>query len=333
MSDESKYKSLPVPYHPTFDVLDSSKIQQFQDCPRGFFYRYILGWTSEEESVHLAFGRAWHDAMEHIYQNGSTPQVAAEAYEKFVATYRKSFPNEMTDGERAPKNPATAFNALGKYIGAFRGTEMEVLFTEVAAAVPIREDRVIHAKCDAIVRVDGSIWSHEHKTSGRNSASWRDQWNIKLQIDTYSHLLFSAFPGEHIEGVMINGAIFTKSKGAEFLRIPVRKRPEDMMSYLWEVNHWVDQIEWNMSELARTTPDDPVMPCFPKNGESCSKFGCKYPGLCGSWSNPLKNMHRMPPGYVVEYWDPRKREEEAKYFARPDGTRVIIEERKTEENK
>ncbi len=319
---------LPVPHHSTLDVLDASKIQSFQDCPRGFFYAHVLGWKPEDHSVHLVFGSAWHDAMEHLYQNGLSSKNAADAYQKFLARYREAFPNDMTDETRAPKDPGTALKALAKYVTAYRGDEYEVLFTEVAATVPIRENRVLHAKCDAILREDGGLWSHEHKTSGRNSGPWRDQWNIKLQIDVYSHLLFSAFPGEHVEGVKINGAIFTKSKGAEFLRIPVRKRPQDMQAFLWEVNHWVDQIEWNMEQLAQTKDSDPVMTCFPKNGESCSKFGCKYPGLCTSWTNPLQQLHRMPPGYVVDHWDPRKREKEARYIAEQEGDKLVIKQRK-----
>jgi hypothetical protein len=308
------------------EILDSSKVQSFMDCPRGFFFRYVLGWTQEEDNLHLVFGSAWHDAMEHLYNKGLSAKSAAEAYSLFLDVYREAFPNEMTDDARRPKDPGTALAGLAAYVTKYaqEDSSIEVLFTEVAATVPIRSDRVIHAKCDAIIRKDGSIWSHEHKTSGRNSEPWRDQWHLKIQVGSYSHLLFSAFPSEHVEGVMINATVLTKSRGAEFLRIPVRKRPVDMQQYLWEVNHWVDQIEMNFKHLSACRDSDDVMTCFPKNSESCSKFGCRYPGLCTTWTNPLQNQHRIPPGLVVDFWDPRRTAEEAKNIATMEEGKLVI---------
>ncbi len=324
--------SLPVPYHETMDIIDSSKVQAFMDCPRGFFFRYVLGWEKEDANIHLVFGSAWHDAMEHLYNNGLSSKEVAVAYQKFLETYREGFPNELTDGDRAPKDPSTALQALAKYATTYRDEDIEVLYTEVASVVPIRADRVIHTKTDVVLRQGGSIWSHEHKTTGRNSAPWREKWNLIIQIGSYSHLLFSAFPNEHVEGVKINGAVFTKSRGAEFLRIPVRKTATDMQEYLWEVNHWIDQMIWNFEHLSACSDKDDVMTCFPKNSQSCSKFGCRYPGLCSVWQNPLQNLDRMPPGYEVSFWDPRRVQEEARNIAVPDEEgNLIIKPKQTEE--
>lgn len=326
----------PLEYHPTMDVNDSSKIQSFQDCPRGFFFRYVLGWQQEKSNVHLVFGSAWHEALEYIYNNGIHPDSAAGAYDKFITVYREGFPIEEGDDSRRPKDPATAIKALANYCQEYQHYDsgIEVLFTEVAGTVPIREDRVIHGKVDAIVRDTDGIWSHEHKTTGRNSAPWRDKWNLIIQVGTYSHLLFSLFPDEQVQGVKINGTVFTKSRGADFLRIPVRKTAEDMQQYLWEVNHWFDQLEWNWLELSECSPNDDVMTAFPKNAQSCSKFGCRYPGLCSSWNNPLKRCHQPPPGYEVEFWDPRREnEKDANFVAEPDESgNVKLKEKEKEKD-
>ena len=34
---------LPIPYHPSMEILDSTKIKTYQQCPRLFFYEYALG--------------------------------------------------------------------------------------------------------------------------------------------------------------------------------------------------------------------------------------------------------------------------------------------------
>lgn len=329
----------PISYHPTMDVNDSSKIQAFQDCPRGFFFRYVLGWQREASNVHLVFGSAWHEAMEQLYQEGLTQENAVKAVDKFMQVYREGFPIEEEDDARAPKDPATAIKGISSFVQEYSRYDAgnETLFTEVAAAVPIREDgRLIHGKVDAIVREDDGIWSHEHKTTGRNSSSWRNKWGLIIQVGTYSHVLHSIFIDEPVQGVKINGAVFTKSRGAEFLRIPVRKTAEDMQQYLWEVNHWIDILEWNWKELERCSASDDVMTAFPKNAQSCSKFGCRYDGLCSSWNNPLKRCHVPPPGFEVEFWDPRRENEKDANFTTEiedpkTGKLKVKEHHKTEE--
>ena len=88
----------PVPKHDSWNVLDSTKIQSFMDCPRGFFFSYILGWRKEEPSIHLIFGSAWHDAMEHLANNGYGKASVEEAYEKFCATYGEYYPCNTGQG-------------------------------------------------------------------------------------------------------------------------------------------------------------------------------------------------------------------------------------------
>lgn len=325
----------PVKYHPTHDVNDSSKIQAFQDCPRGFFFRYVMGLKKDEPNVHLTFGSAWHEAMEHIMWNGLGKDSLMDAYTKFEEIYMEDFPDAMAHDRK--KNPENALRALATYAKTYRGYDtFDVLFTEIAGTVPVRQDRVIHTKVDTIIEDNDGIWSLEHKTTGRNSKSFRTKWNIKIQVGTYTHLVHALasahFPNKTIQGVKINGAVI-RTNDEEFLRIPVRKSSNNLQQFLWEVNHWIDQIEWNFKQLAECSREDDVMTCFPKNAESCSKFGCKYPGMCEAWDNPLKHLNQPPPGYTVEFWDPRKRnEEEASYVAKPDETGKLTLKKKTQKH-
>jgi len=55
-----------------------------------------------------------------------------------------------------------------------------------------------------------TINSMEHKTTGRNSMSWREKWQIMLQVESYTHLLYSMFPIEEVGKVIIKD-VFTKA--------------------------------------------------------------------------------------------------------------------------
>ena len=63
-------KVTKVPYHITHDVHDASKLQCFMDCPRQYFYRYVLGWSRQGSNIHLIFGEGWHRAMETLLREG-----------------------------------------------------------------------------------------------------------------------------------------------------------------------------------------------------------------------------------------------------------------------
>jgi len=309
--------------HRTFDILDSSKIQSFQGCPRAFFYRYVLGFEQDKPNEHLVFGSAWHEGLEFIILNRDMDEdlLVMSAFDAFMSVYEEAYPLRETDEARAPKTPQNALKGYTEYVRMWDDRkDFTPLYTEILAVVPVSENRHVYGRMDAVMRKNntGEIWSHEHKTTKYNSKPWREKWNYIIQPIVYSHVLYCTFPGEDIGGVVINGAIFTKSRGVDFLRIPVAKRPVDMQEGLFEVNHWIDQIDWNFKELERSSVEDEVMTCFPRNGASCSHFGCQFPGICPAWKNPLQHCHQPPPGYEQRYWNPAEGKEEVRTVIEPD---------------
>jgi len=298
--------------HPTHEILDSSKVQDFLSCPRHFFYRYVLGWTPESTSIHLIFGEAWHRAMETILKMGYTDEGVDKAYFNFLTYYRKYF-SEIEDNNNFPKSPASVIPALVEYIDTWRKEDQgnTVLYTEIAGTVPINDNRAICFRMDSIIQNEKrGVFSLEHKTGSAVTKGWYDQWQNKIQSGTYMHVMASLY--EKTWGVMINGSIFRK-KGNAFIRHPLRINSDIMSLWLWEVNHIVDMIRWNMDELDKVDPEQQVMTAFPRNGEYCTKWGrtCPFHDFCGAWSNPLKhyNSEEPPLGLKTEWWDPSDRSE------------------------
>jgi len=309
----------PIPYNKSWEVLDATKLQTYLDCPRKFFFEYLLGWRPEGTNVHLVFGKAWHEAMEYLLLNGYDAKSVLSAYELFEQEYRKEFAPEddISNGNKTPDN---AFRALGNYAKHYGKTDkFDVLFTEVAGVVPISMDgsKKLHFRIDAIVRdpMHGNqVMVLEHKTGSQNSRQWHDQWALKTQVGTYSHALFYMFEPHDVYGVMINGAIIRKND-EEFVRVPVLKTPDNMNVWLWNTRHHVNMIEWNMQELSECSDNDQVLMAFPMNTESCTKyFGCPFHDFCTSWSNPLRRCEAPPIGFKQEYWDPTEQDSSAKHL-------------------
>lgn len=316
--DETLFGKTTIPVHPTWGIIDSTKIQAIQDCPRKFFYRYILGWQPENPSIHLEFGKAWHEAMEIILTEGTAPEAITKAYNQFLETYTLGMQrDQMVLEELHPsKTPSNALRALAEYSACWRDNPAQTMHVEVAGTVPISNTRVLHTKTDAIRRFSpahqnaGKIYSLEHKTTTRQSRPWEEKWHVLFQVGTYNHFLNCLFSPTEVYGVIINGAIFRKG-GNEFPRIPITFSPNMWEAWISEANHYWDYLEWNMRQLYETSPSDRVMVAFPRNSFSCTKFGCDYPHLCSVRANPLQICHQVPLGFRQEYWDPRRNEERA----------------------
>ena len=303
----------PLPVHPTWNIVDPSKMQTFMSCRRKFFYEYVVGWRSDAPNNHLHFGTAVHKALEHLYKKGFDTNSVIEACDIGINTYRQLFPSD-SDVLYGAKTPDNLIKAVAKYSKHFERDleDHEVLYLETSGAVPISEDRVMYVRMDGILqnRRSGMIDGIEHKTGSREWL-WEDQWPKKMQINTYHHVLYCLYYDqlENVRGMRVNGLIFLKRKKdpVVILEVPVRKTPDHMAAWLSEANFWYSEIEQDFNKLSKCTDSDSVLDAFHCNGERCLDWGrvCEYQQFCLAWANPLRRIGTLPNGFKKEYWDPR----------------------------
>lgn len=303
--------------HESFSVLDATKLKTFQRCPRKAFFAYQLGWVSERPSIHLVHGEAWHRALEFLLVMGLEPANIEGAFAMYLDYYRQFYTN-FDDLSNSPKNPATTLDALEGYVKFARDKgdhEHQVLFTEIAGSVPVSENQSIHFRLDTLVREHGKIRYWEHKTGSRLSEAWTTQWIQNVQTMAYLHVLYCAFDESEIEGGLVNGTFFYKSKPAEFKRVPIKKSKLMLGEWLWNVNRTIDEYKNELRLLEEECkPEDPIMKAFPKRTEACTDYGiCPFFDYCMDCPNPMR-YEKPVAGFKVEYWDPRNREKESKAF-------------------
>uniref|UniRef100_A0A6M3JB44 Putative PD-(D/E)XK nuclease superfamily protein n=1 Tax=viral metagenome TaxID=1070528 RepID=A0A6M3JB44_9ZZZZ len=309
--------------HPSWQIIDSTKIKAYMDCPRAYFYEYILGWRGEQPNIHLEFGKAWHFAMEHLLLHGTSPESIADAW-MLLSDYYRQFWGPEWDESNHPKTPGNALLGLQRYAEEYPHDKQIVLYTEIAGRVAVDARRVLHFRMDSLLQMeDGLIRSREHKTGTALSRTWVDQWSLSVQTGTYTHVQHCLYPPEQVWGVEINGTFFSK-KDFKFQRVPVRRTLPMMRDWHWTVLQYMDFIEWDIKRMQEECKEsDPVMMCFTKNTENCTKyFGCKYHDFCMAWPNPLQRVDEIPQGMKIEYWDPSDEESKAKKVF--DFTKPII---------
>ena len=305
---------LPIPDQPSHHQLDGSKLNRFMECPRAFFYEYLLGWRNEKPNNHLVFGTAWHDAMEYLLLHGVSQHSVLEAFKKFEHSYRSTFQNPELDEMFFPKTPDRAFSALAEYALKYENDllKYEVLFTEISFTVAMDETRSLIGRMDSIVRhrKSGKIRSLEHKTAS-NFWNWEKQWPLAMQTGVYTHALYCLYNLDEVEGIIFNGVAFLKAKGTrggklfDFLRVPAYRSKSQMQTWYQNTLYWMDAVENEYRILAEATESDDVLQAFPQNTTNCSKwFGCAYKDFCNAWANPLKHCSQPPLGMIEEHWCP-----------------------------
>lgn len=302
-----------IPYHHTWDILDSTKSDSYMSCPRSYFFEYVLGWRNTEPNIHLIHGEAHHRAQEIILQSrydSYAIDVAMDAYEEY---YREFFSPEVDD-IYYPKVPGVEREVLKKYIELYAKDmdKYEVIATETGGSVAITESDVLWFRMDSIMKSleHGLFLSMEHKTGSRNSNAWRDKWQTKFQVGTYSHALYCLYPIDEVYGVMINGIFYYKKSVSDrnFVRVPCPRTSASMNLWLNTAQRVLEQIQYDFQILAECSPDDPYLKAFPPYPISCDSWsGCKYLALCSAWPNPLTHVDFIPVGLKVDFWDPKNK--------------------------
>jgi len=305
-------ESYPVPKHPAWNIIDSSKLSD-TECWRMFFYKHILGWQLDQPNVHLVFGEAWHAAREHMLLHGYDDLQGA--YKAFCSVWYREFDDSMEQMYPA-KSPLAAAQAIAQFAGHYQRDliDNKVLYTEISGSVPIDpRGRLIFFRMDSVIQnlEKGYVFSWDHKTKGGPfNQQWEDDFFLSWQNGTYTHCLYCLYPIEQVKGVEFCGTSFkhlkkTNTTVIDFRRVPAFRNPRQMNIWLWNTIDLYDRYEYEMHRLSQCSDSDPVMQAFPINPGRCSKyFGCEFKAYCQTWANPLRHCEEPPLGFKIRFWDP-----------------------------
>uniref|UniRef100_A0A6H1ZSX1 PD-(D/E)XK nuclease superfamily protein n=1 Tax=viral metagenome TaxID=1070528 RepID=A0A6H1ZSX1_9ZZZZ len=319
-----------IPEHPSWQIIDSSKLDDYLTCPRCFFFCHVLGWRLDVPAHDLYFGECWHMAREYQLIHGYSDIEGA--YNTFLNQYRKKFP-EQTDINFRPKTPEAVKQALTNFAVTYfndlednellRNPETNEPFTEISGTVPIDNKRVLYFRMDSLLRrkEDGMIFSWDHKSTTKYIFydNWNRQFFLSVQNGTYTHCMYCLFPVEQVLGVEFCGCGFEYlSRGSAarpagyystLKRVPAFKPPEQMNVWLWNTINTVNNVERDFDRLSDCSENDSIMQSFPQNPGGCGKYrGCEFHDTCMLVANPLRIADEPPFGFREEFWDPREKD-------------------------
>jgi len=177
-------------------------------CPLAWHYQRHIGLRKRGigsiNDHHLAFGKAWHKAMEVLYLSPDySLRLASEA---FIAAY----PAQLDPSDHA-KTEATGLEALAAYIARYRDEDssMHVLCVETLEQDADDSDMVIDLVYEDL-RYPGSVIIVDHKTvGGRNkylSADYWEPWADASVVSRYIAQTRQKFG--RCDGLVINAVSF-----------------------------------------------------------------------------------------------------------------------------
>lgn len=332
---------------PQWAIYDSTKIQDYMLCPRKYLFNHILGWSREhpnidtpsargglfkkptvlikdKKSVDLVFGSAWHKSMEVLLSlRGDDPGYPSTGFGEAISAFYKEWYEYFAPGDEEHfkakrKTPKRAEEMLRLYTERYCNDNFRVLDTEMGGVIEIDGVRIAFV-IDAICEdpQTGDVFVLEHKTASASlEGIYFDQWRQKMQIGVYSAVLRAMYPEKYAEGqaaLYVNAAnVRAGNKESMFRRHMFIKSPEQFDDWAATIAHYIGSIETDTNMLfedSNLIQNESVLFHFPKNTESCTKYGkCTYIDYCEARPNPLLSIE-PPPGFSHRLWDPIKERE------------------------
>ena len=303
---------------PASKCFDNSRLSAYKRCPRSYFLRHVLHWSTGGSSDALVFGSSWHAGLDVLWKLGKQfkpVDLAALAYDGFMETWvENGYPAKLSMEQQADLGARTPGIAKEMYYNyavarARQLAEADVLAIEQPFAVPIpfMFDTWYIGKLDKVIQWNVNKVILEHKSTTAYSIAhtflpdWSDSWFSSAQVKGYEFGGGLYFDG--LDGVWVDGALVHKKVHDGFKFIPVKHSTPLLLEWLEDTKNWILRVNKDTAEYLDKGKLDKG--CFPKNEESCfGKFGrCQFLDICRHVVDPTQ-LDGPPPGYSEDKWEP-----------------------------
>lgn len=286
--------------------IDNTALATYMSCPRKYLYSMV--WNRRREGAPtpaLAYGSAWHVAMETHYRSDRCSQdelfdkvqlAVAEAWQDHQSPndYR-TFNRLMVEYKKYVKAYGLPWNEEAKVLGW-----VENPFVEIATDLSIPGARHSYAgKMDKIIELSGQVLVEDYKTSSREDKNFFSQFELSNQMMGYA-VLGQLLIGRQISGVRINAHVIRKNDSV-FNRRVVSFSKERLDHWMLNYDAWLARIETDMGLAMRP---ETARFAFPHNFDACAgKYGmCQYASVCSM--PPHLRQRVLEEDFQVAPWNP-----------------------------
>lgn len=276
-------------------VLDNSAVSTYAECPRKFYYQYVLHYQ-KPISAALHFGRVWHKMLDTWYTSGGNIIKSVNA--GAVEWGSIDFPS---DHRTLPR----ALESFGKYVKQFEskaehdstlGFKEGAPMVEIAIELQWPEIPLPYVgKIDRVVITTGDeVYINDHKTTSRMEQAFFRSFEMASQMLGYTRL-GTMMLGRPVSGVMVNAYNVTPTGKSDRFERQYVSLPEE------RVNHWAEvTLPAQMHAIIRAHENDD----WQQNHASCSgKYGlCHYFDVCAMPKKRRDSFLEL--NFEIRAWNP-----------------------------
>ena len=252
--------------------LSPNSISTYEACPRKFLIKKYF--PTKSENVHLAFGKALHDAAE-LLANGENPFQVVDTF----ATKDYNFGN---------KTPEALNSCITKLLSS--SANYEILHSEIAFEIKFPAYS-LSGRIDQIVKTDFGIFFKDFKTTKSEKKYYFDQFKPNHQIYIY------ALACNQME-IPVCGAWIEKYKilkrevKVDHKSILVTK--QELINYLAVLNNVINSIFYRLVQ-----PCDKILSFEPRYSSCVPEYGyrCGFYEICRAF-DAMQAKHRTLDNFI-----------------------------------
>ena len=287
------------------EVMDSSALKDFVDCPSLFYLRHILGLKLKsrdpQDDAKFDYGTVWHRVMEAWCNTGDLTEAL-----KQLDPWPRSI---MAETDRHGRSKQRMAQQFFEYAERFKEQDdLDYIDLRAEQYFDVYDEELDLRWCGIIDRVrqrrrNKKIVIWDYKTTSAMGANFFEMHEFGFQLPGYvwASQFFLTDPAEEV----MMDVLYTLKGSHQFFRRTFRYDRA-------KLGEWKNNIKLTLDELNRLLDNHLHNPeAWRKNWNQCTRYG-----LC-----QFSRVHFMPPirdsrllilqnDYVEERWEPSKRGEE-----------------------
>jgi len=284
------------------EVIDSSMLKDFIDCPAYFYLRHILGlrkkFPAGQGEAKFDWGTCWHEVMRAWTKNYDLTEglIALDEY----------YPEYIVPGNDKHKRSKTrmieAFFGYTEKFGKSDQADFEILRHE--QFFDVYDEEVDLRWCGRIDdirrrRRNSKIIVWDYKTSSSMGPTYFDMHELGFQFPGYVWSADHMFAGEEVLEIKIDVMYMITASHDYFRRTYRYPKPR--------TDEWVRNVKWWLERLWKLIDDhldDPSQ--WGLNWNQCTNYGkCDFFPVHSVTPQGRSRLAILQDEYVIDRWDPR----------------------------
>ena len=272
----------------------------YQDCPKKWFFKYIMGLLPYHTGPALIYGAAIHEAMEEYYNNMNEPNIR----EKMVICAQNHLDSRQDEFKKPSDYQERILKAesmLNKWYDTWAEKdklEWDVLEVEKQHEIKFgpNDELLMTIRVDCLKRnkITREVAVFDAKTTSWSVCKAVQGCEQKDQMTAYIWGINKVYPELKCH-VAIPDIIYQRGS------VVKAERPVEIYRDQFDLNAFELEMYGLINEISQKVEDLKNYPrplLFPRHGAHCENYGCEYKDICRA----NIRMGDLPVGFTRDEW-------------------------------